>query len=234
MAEMTTGEVIQQCLHQVTATIDTLHPEGPATGKPFAARVRNVKCIKCGEELVIGDRNGNPVEDTGFMVMSKATAAAAVKASVPPKKPQPDPSLARSKITRDGLKKGAVAPEFKLPLADGSAEVALSDYRGQRLVLVFVAPNCGPCDAVAPVLQEAHERGVKVLAISRKDAEATKAKADKMGLTFPIVMQKVWEISRLYGMFATPMVYVIGPDGVLETDVVLGSEEIPALIKTLE
>lgn len=144
---------------------------------------------------------------------------------------QPDPSLARSKIERNGLKAGTVAPGFKLPLANGSAEVALADYFGQRVVLLFSDPNCAPCDAVVPEVQAAHERGVKVLMISRRDAAATVMKAAKLGLTFPIVMQKAWEISLKYGKFATPMMYVVGPDGTLETDVISGSKEIPVRLR---
>ena len=98
---------------------------------------------------------------------------------------QPDPSLARSRLNRSGLKAGAVAPEFRLPLVEGG-ELALADLRGRRVLLVFSDPNCGPCDELAPRLQELHlERpDLQVLVISRRDAEATRAKAAALGLTF--------------------------------------------------
>jgi len=172
-----------------------------------------------------------PLVSLKRMKAESAVAAAKKKREEVPEGKQPDPSLARSKIERNGLKSGTVAPGFKLPLANGSAEVALADYAGERLVLVFSDPNCGPCDAVVPEVQAAHERGVKVLMISRRDAAATVAKAEKLGLTFPIVMQKQWEISLRYGKFATPMMYVVGPDGTLETDVISGSKEIPTRLR---
>ena len=87
-------------------------------------------------------------------------------------------------------------------------------------MLVFSDPNCGPCDELSPHLQELHRRrpDLSVLVISRRDADATRAKAKALGLTFPIVMQKQWEISLKYGMFATPIGYqtnlmVYGPGG---------------------
>ncbi len=103
---------------------------------------------------------------------------------------QPDPSLARSRLNRDGLKAGAEAPEFRLPRIDGG-ELALSELRGGRVLLVFSDPNCGPCDELAPRLQQLHLKRpeLHVLMVSRRDADATRAKADALGLRFPIVMQ---------------------------------------------
>src|SRR6185369_8382163 len=55
-------------------------------------------------------------------------------------------SLARSKLKRDGLRAGTVAPDFRLPRLDGRGDLALSDLRGRRVLLVFQSPSCGPCD----------------------------------------------------------------------------------------
>ena len=136
---------------------------------------------------------------------------------------QPHPSLARSRINRDELKAGAVAPEFRLPLV-GDGELALTDLRGRRVLLVFSDPNCGPCDELAPHLQRLHLRrsDLSVVVISRRDAEATKTKAEALGLTFPIVMQKQWEISLKYGMFATPIGFLIDEHGIVVKDVAVG------------
>lgn len=144
---------------------------------------------------------------------------------------QPHPSLANSRINRSGLKAGAVAPEFKLPLVVGG-ELALADLRGRRVLLVFSDPNCGPCDELAPHLQKLHRArtDLQVLMISRRDAEATSAKAKSLGLTFPIVMQKQWEISLKYGMFATPIGYLIDEQGIVVKDVAVGTEPILALV----
>jgi hypothetical protein len=46
------------------------------------------------------------------------------------------------------------------------------------------------------------------------------------------VLQRHWEISLLYGMFATPIAYLIDEQGVLATDVVVGVEPIRDLLAT--
>lgn len=145
-------------------------------------------------------------------------------------KQQPDPSLTRSRINRSGLKAGETAPEFTLPRIDGG-ELSLADFRGERVLLVFSDPECGPCDELAPRLQELHLQrpDLQVLVISRRDAEAARAKADSLGLTYPIVMQKQWEISLKYGMFATPIGYLIDEQGVLKSDVAVGVKPILSL-----
>jgi hypothetical protein len=98
-------------------------------------------------------------------------------------------------------------------------------------LLVFSDPDCGPCDELAPRLQQLHRErpDLQVVVISRRDLEATRAKATALGLSFPIVMQKHWEISLLYGMFATPIGYLIDERGVIARDVAVGVEPILAL-----
>jgi peroxiredoxin len=141
-----------------------------------------------------------------------------------------DPSLARSRLNRSGLKAGALAPEFRLPRID-EGELSLADFRGGRVLLVFSDPNCGPCDELAPRLQEIHERrpDLQVLVVSRRDTQANRAKAAQLGLTFPIVLQKQWEVSLKYAMFATPIGYLIDEQGILASDVAVGVGPILAL-----
>jgi peroxiredoxin len=141
-----------------------------------------------------------------------------------------DPSLARSRLNRSGLMAGVVAPEFRLPRIDGG-ELSLADLRGGCVLLVFSDPNCGPCDELAPRLQALHLQrpDLQVLMVSRRDAGATRAKAAALGLSFPIVMQRQWEISKQYGMFATPIAYLIDEEGIVVHDVAVGVEPILTL-----
>jgi peroxiredoxin len=117
-----------------------------------------------------------------------------------------------------------------LPRLDGG-ELALADLRGEKVLLVFSDPDCGPCDELAPQLQELHVQrpDLQVLVVSRRDAEATRVKAAGLGLSFPIVLQRQWEISLLYGIFATPVGYLIDEQGVLMSDVAVGVGPILAL-----
>lgn len=145
-----------------------------------------------------------------------------------------DPSLARSRLDRNGLKAGAMAPDFTLPRID-EGELSLSDLRGRYVLLVFSDPNCGPCDELAPQLEELHcERpDLQVVMVSRRDAEATRAKAASLNLSFPIVMQNQWEVSLKYAMFATPIGYLIDEQGIITRDVAVGVGPILALAEEL-
>ena len=66
--------------------------------------------------------------------------------------------------------------------------------------------------------------------ISRGDMEENRRKVREHKLTFPVVLQKSWEISRLYGMFGTPIGYLIDEEGIVAADVAVGLEPILALL----
>ena len=143
-------------------------------------------------------------------------------------------SLARSRIKRDGLKAGTHAPGFRLPRLDGS-ELSLEELRGKRVLLVFSDPQCGPCSTLAPRLEEFHREHLEIslVMICRGEPNENRAKVKEHGLTFPVVLQQRWEISRLYAMFATPVAYLIDEAGVVVRDVVVGVEPILDLVADL-
>jgi peroxiredoxin len=137
----------------------------------------------------------------------------------------------RSRINRSGLVAGTPAPEFRLPRLDGG-EASLRDYRGRQVLLIFSDPTCGPCDALAPRLEQINGRvsDLQILVISRGDGEANRTKVREHGLTFPVLLQRHWEISRDYGMFATPIGYLIDDCGVIAAPVAVGAEAIVNLV----
>jgi len=196
-----------------------------AQGTPMGYRIDGKGRI--ASELAVG---AEPLLNLADLKHSQQPAASANQNGSVRKGKQPDPSLARSRLNRSGLNAGTIAPDFKLPRI-GGGEVSLSDFRGRRVLLVFSDPNCGPCDELAPRLQELHEEksDLQVLVISRRDADATAAKADALGLSLPIVMQRHWEISMQYGMFATPIAYLIDAEGIVVHDVAVGVGPILAL-----
>jgi peroxiredoxin len=139
-------------------------------------------------------------------------------------------SLANSKIKRDGLKAGTLAPEFRLPRLDGG-ELSLSELRGRLVLLVFSSPHCGPCNALAPKLEKFHRKypRLEIVMISKEEPEANREKVNEHGLTFPVVLQKQWEVSRDYAYFATPVAYLIDSTGVITADVAVGGDAVLAL-----
>ena len=145
--------------------------------------------------------------------------------------------------------------DFRLPRLDGRGELGLSDLRGRRVLLVFSSPQCGPCSALAPELEKFYRANctasspcpsppveerekparpgapVEVVMISKGEPKENRAKVKEHGLTFPIVLQQQWEISRRYAMFATPIAYLIDEQGVIVHDVAVGSDAIQDLMR---
>ncbi len=143
----------------------------------------------------------------------------------------PTKPIEASRINRNGLPRGASAPEFRLRTADGD-ELTLSGFRGTRVLLVFSDPDCGPCTALAPELERLHRspaNELRVLMVSRGDAETNLAKIQELDLTFPVVLQRGWNTSREYGMFATPIAYLVDEEGVIAADVAVGIDPILTL-----
>lgn len=122
-----------------------------------------------------------------------------------------------------GLAPGAWAPVFRLPRLDGG-KVSLADYRGRRVLLIFSDPHCGGCDRLAPELESLHRRspGFEILMITRGGLEDNRAKVSALGLTFPVALQRSWEISRQYRKFATPCAYLVNAEGNIAAPVAVG------------
>jgi peroxiredoxin len=139
-------------------------------------------------------------------------------------------SLAASRINRSGLKAGTPAPAFRLPRV-GGGELSPSDFLGRPLLLVFSDPLCGPCQDLAPKLEELHRRSgaLQVAMVSRREEDLNRDKIAELGLTFPVALQRHWEVSRAYGTFATPAGYRIDERGVIAAELAMGTDAILAL-----
>jgi peroxiredoxin len=75
---------------------------------------------------------------------------------------------------------------------------------------------------------------IAVVMISRGEPKENRLKLKEHGLTFPVVLQQQWEISRRYAMFATPVAYLIDEAGVIAQDVAVGTEAIQELMTRAE
>jgi peroxiredoxin len=140
--------------------------------------------------------------------------------------------LEGSRINRNGLPRGTLAPTFRLAYVDGG-ELALDEHRGRQVLLVFSDPDCGPCNQLAPELERLHRSSfdLQVLMVSRGGLETNRRKVSEHQLTFPVILQHRWEISREYGIFATPIAYLIDEWGFIMADVAVGGDAILALAK---
>jgi len=130
------------------------------------------------------------------------------------------------------LAPGVPAPDIRLNADDGST-VALSDLRGQRVVLYFYPKDdTSGCTAQACELRdqapEFDAAGARVIGVS-PDSVASHAKfRGKHGLPFALLADpdhraaeayRVWVEKSMYGrtyMGIERSTFVIGPDGVIE------------------
>jgi len=137
--------------------------------------------------------------------------------------------VAASKIGRDGLPAGTKAPVFTLPDLSGQLRSFNKLLGKEPTLLVFSDVTCGPCQALAPDLVRLNQDGVRVVMVSRGDLDANREKATEHGIDFPVLLQRSWEVSKEYAMFATPIGYLVDRKGVILEDVAVGGDAIKAL-----
>jgi methylamine dehydrogenase accessory protein MauD len=115
-----------------------------------------------------------------------------------------------SRVGRRGLKIGAKAPDFTLPDLQGR-EVSLHDFAGRSVLLVFMQPGCAPCDAMVPTLNRLHVEGeYNVIAIAHRELEAVLKWVEKIGATFPVLLQEQHNISIRYeALVGRPFAFLI-------------------------
>jgi hypothetical protein len=87
----------------------------------------------------------------------------------------------RRRLNRDGLKAGTPAPDFLLPRLDGG-ELSLEQLRRRRVLLVFSDPECGPCNQLAPRLEEFHRASWEISRLYRMFATPIAYLIDERGV----------------------------------------------------
>ncbi|MDP9301508.1 MAG: peroxiredoxin family protein [Actinomycetota bacterium] len=140
--------------------------------------------------------------------------------------------LSESRLMRDGLPPGSPAPAFELPSVLGD-KVSLEQLRGSEALLVFSDPECGPCEGLAADLARWHrdqaDDAPPVVMISRGDREVNRRKVEEYGIGFPVAIQPAWKVSKAYGIFSTPVGFLIDANGVILREVARGPEAVMAL-----
>jgi peroxiredoxin (alkyl hydroperoxide reductase subunit C) len=121
------------------------------------------------------------------------------------------------------LQVGDVAPDFELP-ASGNRIVKLSDFRGQKNVLLAFYPFAfSPvCSLQLPGLQqnlgEFNKLNTEVLGISVDSKHSSAAFAEHLQLDFPLISDFNKEVTQAYGVlreggFAERALFIIAKDG---------------------
>jgi peroxiredoxin len=128
------------------------------------------------------------------------------------------------RLGRSGLKPGKKAPDFTLPSVAGG-EVALHDFAGRKVLLVFTQAGCGPCQRIMPDLNRLERRDLQVLVLNKGGAETTRQWAAKLQLLFPVLIQDGLDISKKYEAFATPFAFLIDENGVVASRGIISSKQ---------
>jgi len=114
----------------------------------------------------------------------------------------------------------APAPDFELPLLDGSGSLRLSSLRGSVVVLNFWASWCGPCRQEAPGLKAMSERyadrNVRFVGVDYADnVAAGQTFMREFGLTYPSVSDTSGSLGDDYGLLGLPATFVIDEQGTM-------------------
>jgi methylamine dehydrogenase accessory protein MauD len=122
-----------------------------------------------------------------------------------------------TRIGRSGLKPGTKAPDFGLPSVAGG-EVALHQFSGRKVLLVFTQSGCEPCRQIMPELNRLHQRGeLQVVVVNNDDLEGSRKWAHEAQVQFPVLAQERWVLSRRYEVFATPFAFLIDEQGIIRS-----------------
>jgi cytochrome c biogenesis protein CcmG, thiol:disulfide interchange protein DsbE len=118
---------------------------------------------------------------------------------------------------------GQAAPDFSVQ--DSDHKIALSQFRGDVVVLNFWATWCPPCQQETPSLVSLQDRtrakGVVVLGVSIDvDDEAYHRFLKQHGINFVTVRDPDQKVSDIYGTHGWPETYIIDRQGVLRRKVV--------------
>lgn len=109
------------------------------------------------------------------------------------------------------IKVGEPAPDFKLPVDDGST-LSLGDFRGKKIVLYFYPKDDTPgCTREAcsfrDNLARVSSKGAVVLGVSRDDAESHVKFKGKYQLNFPLLSDESGKVTESYGVWKKKNLY---------------------------
>lgn len=165
----------------------------------------------------------------GCLIILMLLAACGASPSAPPAAPATtangNPTVAIESTLLENLagtplQAGDIAPDFSYTMRDGTT-YALSDFRGQKVLINFWGIGCPPCLHEMPDIQEVADNNdaVVVLAVNGwgQDAKAITEFAEQEQFTFTMVTDMDGTISRGYQVLGLPVSYFVNSDGTIHT-----------------
>jgi methylamine dehydrogenase accessory protein MauD len=123
---------------------------------------------------------------------------------------------ARSPLpAQQGLELGTEAPEFTALELKTGRTLSMSEFLGNKLLLFFISPTCGPCHRLLPQLAEfwrgVDHDGIEVILISSGEASTNEELLHQFKIPFRILLQseteRADELYRVSGI--TPFVFAV-------------------------
>jgi thiol-disulfide isomerase/thioredoxin len=99
-------------------------------------------------------------------------------------------------------------------------------------MLLFVAPDCGPCSTLTPDIvrwQTEYAPAIGFALVSSGSVEANQAKVAARGAK-RVLLQKNFEVGKAYGVSGTPSAIIVHPDGTIASPLAGGADTIRALL----
>jgi peroxiredoxin len=115
------------------------------------------------------------------------------------------------------LTPASTAPDFTLHAMSGP-NLQLKDQRGRVVMVNFWATWCGPCRQEMPQLNRLYEKyrasGFVLLGVNVDDDSSKAAEvANKLGVTFPVLLDTDKKVSKLYDLSTMPSTVIIDREG---------------------
>jgi methylamine dehydrogenase accessory protein MauD len=129
-----------------------------------------------------------------------------------------------SRLGRSGLKTGKKAPDFSLPSLSGG-DVALRDFTGRKVLLVFAQGGCQPCHHIIPELNELAEDQARPVVVFNGDLDSGRRWAAEAKARMPVLIQDKLAVSRRYEVFATPFAFLIDEQGIIASKGIINNKQ---------
>jgi peroxiredoxin len=109
------------------------------------------------------------------------------------------------------------APAFTLATLSGE-QAALSQYKGQVVLVNFWATWCGPCQQEMPLLEQMYKKyqpaGFTLIGVNvDKEAAPVKALLARRPVSFPVLLDPANEVSKAYHVDEMPSSVIIDRKG---------------------
>jgi peroxiredoxin len=128
------------------------------------------------------------------------------------------------------LKVGEPAPPLRLPSLGGTT-LDLEEFQGQSIFLLFWTPDCPLCGNMLSELKAREARAADDTPVLFLVMTGSVDTSHVTGLRTPIVFDDGFVAARSFGVFGTPSALLVGPDGRIASELVVGTAQVLTLLQ---